>query len=45
MLCSCRFLAAELAELDDEGRCVITDHGAFAVFNLVRTMLTVYLGA
>ena len=35
----CRFLAAELAELDDEGRCVITDHGAFAVFNLVRLIL------
>ena len=30
-----RFLPAQLAELDDEGRCVITDHGAFAVFNLV----------
>ncbi|KAJ0405836.1 hypothetical protein ATCC90586_001699 [Pythium insidiosum] len=26
--------AKELAELDSEGRCVITDHGAFVLFNV-----------
>ena len=36
MIAWCRFTTAELTDLDDEGRCVITDHGAFAVFNLVR---------
>ena len=30
-----RFLVAELEELDREGRCVITDHSALVVFNLV----------
>ena len=30
-----RFSGAEVAELDGEGRCVITDHGALVVFNLV----------
>ena len=34
-----RFSAAEVAELDGEGRCVITDHGALIIFNLVSLLV------
>ncbi len=36
----CRFTDHELAEIDQEGRCVCTDHGCFVVFNLYVPAIT-----
>lgn len=35
-----RWSGEELRELDGEGRCVITDHGAFVLFNLYVPAIT-----
>lgn len=31
---ACRFKGDELEMIDNQGRCVITDHGAFVLFNV-----------
>ena len=36
----CRFTQEELLAIDLEGRCVITDHGAFILFNLYGPAIT-----
>ena len=36
----CRFTQQELLAIDLEGRCVITDHGAFILFNLYGPAIT-----
>lgn len=36
----CSFTDHELAEIDQEGRCVCTDHGCFVVFNLYVPAIT-----
>ena len=38
--CLCRFTQDELLAIDLEGRCVITDHGAFILFNLYGPAIT-----
>ena len=30
----CRHSREELEQIDSEGRCVVTDHGAFVLFNI-----------
>lgn len=40
MGCGCRFSQDELLAIDLEGRCVITDHGHFILFNLYGPAIT-----
>ena len=37
---ACRYSQAELEALDNQGRCIITDHHAFVLFNLYLPALT-----
>lgn len=40
VMCYCRFTQEELLAIDLEGRCVITDHEAFILFNLYGPAIT-----
>jgi exonuclease III len=37
---TCRFSLEELEALDSEGRCVMTDHGAFILINVYGVAIT-----
>lgn len=36
----CRYKREELEMIDNQGRCVITDHGAFCLFNVYGPAVT-----